>query len=350
MDGSRSRRPAGYQPFFPRPRQGVPHEAVHVEARLLREDLLQGGPRRGVRGTEKVADLRTLRDRERPDLAGDPDGLLLVEPDQWTEDDHRGGRVDRPQVLEGLAGALAEALPREEVRASLPPRDRLRDPDHQPLREDEVQPEVAHLRDLRERAAHDDDDELRDPEPLREPPGLHGRGVVRDRLQREVDREDLEPLAGDQVTRDGAVDPAAEQEERLPRHRHIPTYFAYRERARSGSSVPRIRARPSEKSVNRAPSASNTRTLPTDFTLPSFRNRDSTPARSIAPRWAGSIEIVSLPHSAAITWPLRAPRNSTSPFTHAGQSSRRDTPSRWSSLVHPSNTRSSLGGGRPSMS
>src|SRR2546427_30470 len=113
-------------------------------------------------------------------------------------------------------------------------------------------------------------------------------------------REDLESLAGDQVARDGAVDPAAQEEERPLRHRHIPTYFAYRERARSGSSVPRIRARPSEKSVNLAPSASNTRTLPTDLTLPSFRSRDSTPARSIAPLWAGSIEIVSLPHSAAI--------------------------------------------------
>src|SRR5439155_16140908 len=185
-----------------------------------------------------------------------------------------------------------------------------RDPDHHALREDEVETEVARIRDLRERGAHGADEELRQPEPFRELPGLHRRGVVRDRLQGEVDREHLEALAGDQVARDGAVDPAAQKEERLPRHRHIPTYSAYRERARSGSSVPRIRARPSEKSVKRAPSASKTRTLPTDFTFPSFRRRDSTPARSIAPRWAGSIEIVSLPHSAAITCPRRAPRNS----------------------------------------
>src|SRR2546427_9468390 len=126
--------------------------------------------------------------------------------------------------------------------------------------------------------------------------------------------EDLEALAGDHVARDGPAAPAPEEEQCPLRHRHTPTYFAYRERARSGSSVPRMRALPSEKSVNLAPSASNTSTLPTDFTLPSFRNRDSTPARSIAPRWEGSIEIVSLPHSAAITCPRRAPRNSTSPF------------------------------------
>src|SRR5439155_1936874 len=173
-----------------------------------------------------------------------------------------------------------------------------RDPDHHALREDEVQAEVARLRDLRERCAHGDDEELREPEPFRELPGLHRRGVVRDRLQGEVDREHLEALAGDQVARDGAVDPAAQEEERLPRHRHIPTYFAYRERARSGSSVPRMRARPSEKRVKRAPSASNTRMDPRDFTAPSFLRRDSTPARSICPLWAGSIEIVSLPHSA----------------------------------------------------
>src|SRR2546427_9969390 len=97
--------------------------------------------------------------------------------------------------------------------------------------------------------------------------------------------EDLEALAGDHVARDGAVDPAAEEEERPLRHRHIPTYFAYRERARSGSSVPRMRALPSEKSVNLPPSASTTRTRPTDFTTPSFFRRDYPPARSIVPLW-----------------------------------------------------------------
>src|SRR5436309_1550011 len=156
-----------------------------------------------------------------------------------------------------------------------------------------------------------------------------------------MDREDVEPAAGHEVARDGAVDPAAQQEERLLAHRHIPMYFAYRERARWGSSVPRMSARPSEKIVITASPASNTRTEPRDFTGPSGRSRASIPAKSISPLWAGSMEIVWLPQSAAMTWPRFAPRYSVSRFTHAGQSFRRLTRSRWSSFAHPSKTRSS---------
>ena len=65
---------------------------------------------------------------------------------------------------------------------------------------------------------------------------------------------------------------------------------------------------------------------------------------------AGSIEIVLLPHIAATTWPRFAPRNSRWPFAHAGQSVRRATRSFWSSFVHPSNTRSSPAGARPTRS
>src|SRR3989441_5406854 len=188
-----SRGAPGYQPFFPRLRESLPNEAVDVDLPFLREDLVHGGPGRGVRWAEEVADLRPLGDLVRANLARDPDGLLLVEPDERSENDNGCRRVNRPQVLEGLARDLTEALPREQVRASLPPSDRLGDPDHEPLREDEVQLEVARLRDLREGRPHGHDEELREAELLGEPAGLHRRRVVGDRLQGAVDREDVEP-------------------------------------------------------------------------------------------------------------------------------------------------------------
>src|SRR5437867_9733998 len=120
MPGAASRRPLRYQRLLLRPREGLPNEPVHVELRLFLEDLVDRSPRRGVGGPEEIADLRPLRDLVRADLSRDPDGLLLVEPNERAQDDERRGLVDRPKVLQGLARDLAEALPREEVRAPLP--------------------------------------------------------------------------------------------------------------------------------------------------------------------------------------------------------------------------------------
>src|SRR6266702_1988616 len=89
----------------------------------------------------------------------------------------RGGACYQPFLPRAREGLLDEAVHVErplrledvsDVRASLPPRDRLRDPDHQALREDEVQPPVARPCDLREGGAHGDDEELREAKPFRE--------------------------------------------------------------------------------------------------------------------------------------------------------------------------------------
>src|SRR3989304_978158 len=135
----------GYQLFLALLRPRVLHEALDVDLRLLLEHPVQGRARGGMLRAEEVADLRTLGNRVRADPLRDPNRLLLIEPEERPEDRESCGLVNRPEVLEGLARHLAEGLAREEEIALLPPGNRLRDPNHKPLREDEVEPRAHPL-------------------------------------------------------------------------------------------------------------------------------------------------------------------------------------------------------------
>src|SRR5947209_18631992 len=123
-----------------------------------------------------------------------------------------GDRVDRPEAREGLARNLAEVLPGHEDVGRLPIRDSVREADHEALREDEVEPTVRSVGDLRERLPHAHDVERPDAEKPAQSPRLNRGRVVRNRFEREVGRNEVEPLAGHEVARDGTVEAAAQKE------------------------------------------------------------------------------------------------------------------------------------------
>src|SRR3989304_156128 len=223
-------------------------------------------PRAGG-GVSGVGPLRVL---VRPDRLRAVHDLLLVEADEGAHNGAAGGRVDHPKAREGLARDLAEVLSRHEDVRGLPVREDVRHADHEALREDEVETSVARMGDLREGLAHSDDVEGGESKDFAEPARFDRGRVVRDRLEGEVGRDDGQALAVHEVPGDGAVEPAA-QEEDAPAHGvHTPTYFAYTDRAGASSSPPGRRAGPSGKTVRGRPSASTMRMAPARRTRPTF--------------------------------------------------------------------------------
>src|SRR2546428_12769318 len=107
-----------------------------------------------------------------------------------------GDRVDRPEAREGLARNLAEVLPGHKDVGRLPIRDSVREADHEALREDEVEPTVRGVGDLRERLPDAYDVQRSDAEKPTQGPRLDRGRVVCNRFEREVGRNEVEPLAG----------------------------------------------------------------------------------------------------------------------------------------------------------
>src|SRR3972149_4808756 len=159
-----------------------PDEPVEVELRFLGQDVLEPRLRRRGGRPEEGADLRAFRDLVRADHLRAIDDLLLVEAEQRSQNRMARRRVDHPQVREGLARGLSAILSRGKDVGRLAVRERVRQADHEPLREYEVQSPVAQVCDLRERLADADDVQGRKAEEAAKGPRLRRRRGGRDRL------------------------------------------------------------------------------------------------------------------------------------------------------------------------
>ena len=188
----------------------------HVDAIFLSQDLEEIAPRRWSVGNGLTAKPGAGRNPVRADLFRDGFDLLLIEPDQRSDNRQFDGNGRRAHVTQGLGGDLPQRFARGQEAGSLSLRDPLRGAPHKASTEHaaHVAVGVPHEGDLRRPVRkHIQGDRLLKafPQDLEVVDHFFQRAIIGEWTIVEVDRYDLVPLPQKVEKTDRRIDASAHQ-------------------------------------------------------------------------------------------------------------------------------------------